>query len=170
MIILLVLIIVILAACLLYKRQCPDPLAVFDNQNQAFCANTWCKPNADNNAECNCPVFNNYGLAPLSSMIKYKDDPNVIVSTFDILQGVKQAPPKMCFGKYIDCYGKPCAANYGDQSVTSCSCQVKDGPFLTTSDSCGPNKKGFLPNGAKVAKHGQGIATANSIIQIMEST
>ncbi len=147
-----------------------DPLAVFYGQNQAFCANTWCQPNSDEHtATCDCPVFNNYGLAPLSSMNKYKNHPNTIVSTYDIIQGTQQPSPKMCFGRYIDCYGKPCTPNYSKQSIASCNCQVKEGPFLTASSTCGPDKNNNLPNGAEVAEKVQGIATANSIIKIIGS-
>ena len=149
-------------------KECPDALAVFSGQNQAFCANTWCQPGPDNRSMCDCPIFNNYGLAPLSSLMKYKDDPDIIVSTYDILQGVQQPKPKMCFGKYIDCYGKACCSNSDDQSVVRCHCQVKEGPFLTASSSCGPDEMGRLPNGAAIAQD-QGIATANSIIKIMET-
>lgn len=144
---------------------CPDPLAVFQGQNQAFCANTWCHPDGET-ATCDCPVFNSYGLAPLSSFNKYKDDKSVIVSTYDILQGAKQPKPKMCFGKYIDCYGEPCSPDYSKQGLSKCHCKVKEGPFLTASSTCGPDKHGNLPNGASVAAQDQGIATANSIISI----
>jgi hypothetical protein len=151
-----------------YNPTSPDALAVFQGQNQAFCANTWC-PGKNNKTQCQCPIFNNYGLAPLSSMVKYKNNPNVIVSTYDILQGVKQPKPTMCFGKYIDCYGQPCYVNYSNQGVVQCQCNVKEGPFLTASSTCGPDQHGNLPNGAPIAKPGSDIATANSIIQIMEA-
>lgn len=146
-----------------------DPLAVFYGQNQAFCANTWCKPQAGNRALCQCPVFNDYGLAPLSSMIKYQNDPNVTVSTYDILQGTSQPPPTMCVGRYIDCYGKPCYTNYENQGKVQCHCKIGNGPFLTASSSCGPDAYGNLPNGAAIAPSPRGIANANSIIQIMEA-
>ena len=153
-----------------FERGNDDPLAVFDGQNQAFCANTWCGPGTDGKTVCQCPVFNSYGLAPLSSMKMYDDDPKVIVSTYDILEGTKQPAPQMCFGNYIDCYGQPCYPNYSDQSVAQCQCKVRFGPFLTASKSCGPDERGYLPNGAEVAKSDQGIATANSIIEIINSS
>ncbi len=146
-----------------------DPLAVFQDQNQAFCANTWCSPGVNNQTVCQCPIFNDYGLAPYSSFAKYQNDPNVIVSTYDIVQGTEQSEPKMCFGKYVTCYGKPCYPNYDNQGVAQCQCEVKNGPFLTASKSCGPNWLGHLPNGADVTTHAQGVATANSILQIMNS-
>jgi len=41
--------------------------------------------------------------------------------------------------------------------------------LLTASSTCGPDQHGNLPNGAPIAKPGSDIATANSIIQIMEA-
>ncbi len=168
--------IIILLVCIFYPKTREglknqnmydsDALAVYYGQNQAFCANTWCHPKGED-SQCECPIFNNYGLAPLSSMKKYEGNPKMIVSTYDILKGVKQQPPKMCLGKYIDCYGKPCYPNYGDQSVARCQCKVGSGPFLTASSRCGPDEKGNLPNGADVSESSQGIATANSILNIM---
>jgi hypothetical protein len=165
-----VLLLVVIVWCMFSKNtDVGDPLAVFYEQNQAFCANTWCKPGPGNTSLCKCPVFNNYGLAPLSSMLKYQNDPNVTVSTYDILQGTSQPPPTMCVGKYIDCYGKPCYTNYADQGKVLCHCKVGEGPFLTASSTCGPDAYGNLPNGAAIAKSPRGIANANSIIQIMEA-
>ena len=114
-------------------------------------------------------LADNYGLAPYSSMVKYKNNPNVIVSTYNILQGTQQSLPKMCFGKYIDCYGKPCYPNYSNQKLANCQSQVKNGPYLTASANCGPNQSGYLPNGAAIQKQQQGIATANSVIKIINS-
>ncbi len=146
-----------------------DPLAVFQDQNQAFCANTWCSPGTNNQTVCQCPIFNDYGLAPYSSFVKYQNDPNVIVSTYDILQGAEQPDPKMCFGKYVTCYGQPCERHPKNQGLSNCQCKIENGPFLTASDSCGPDSRGWLPNGAAISKSASGIATANTILQIMKS-
>ena len=35
---------------------CPDALTVYDDQVQAFCANTWCKPNAEDSSKSTCDV------------------------------------------------------------------------------------------------------------------
>ncbi len=148
---------------------CAKALAVFQEENQAFCANTWCPPGKGKKTRCDCPVFNNYGLAPYGSFMKYKDDPDVVVSTYDIVQGAHQPAPNMCFGKYINCYGQPCYAHPDNQKLVQCHCKVEEGPFLTASSSCGPDANGNLPNGAAIAEHGSGLASANSIIQIAQA-
>ncbi len=146
-----------------------EPLAVFEGRNQAFCANTFCKDTGDAKTTCECPVFNNFGLAPYSSLQKYGNDRDVVISTYDILQGAKQSDPTFCYGKYVDCYGHPCYQNAHDQGTVNCECLIREGPFLTASKSCGPNAEGFLPNGAAIAKSETGIATANSILRIMKA-
>ena len=149
---------------------CENALTVYDDEIQAFCANTWCKSTTNNTTTCACPLFNGPGLAPVSSKIKYSDDPNVIVSTYDIEQGSREGRPTMCFGKYVDCYGRPCTALESEQDKVTCHCKIKEGPFLTASQNCGPDKNGYLPNGAPV-EHGKSglFASANDILKLMQN-
>ncbi len=148
---------------------CSEALTVYSDQVQAFCANTWCKPDNSSKSICDCPVFNGIGLAPVSSKLNY--DSNIIVSTYDILQGYSEGEPTMCVGKYNDCYGHPCFANFQKQNKVQCHCDVKNGPFLTASKHCGPDEHGRLPNGAPVETGTPGLfASANDILKIMQSS
>ena len=152
---------------------CTDALTIYDDQVQAFCANTWCRQNATDSSKsiCSCPVFNGVGLAPVSSKLNYGSDSNIIVSTYDILQGASEGKPTMCVGQYNDCYGHPCYADSQQQNKVQCHCDVKNGPFLTASKHCGPDEHGRLPNGAPVETGSPGLlASANDILKIVRSS
>ncbi len=131
---------------------------------QAFCANSWCVPEAGA-ATCRCPVFSGVGLAPALS-----SSASGVVSTYDILAGAAQArelPPSSCHGAYVDCYGKPCKTDPDDQGSVLCACEVREGSFNTMAQSCGPSAQGLLPNGSPAPPVTSGAATVHDIMSLL---
>lgn len=149
-------------------NDCPNSVALMHGRNQAFCANTWCMPEGDSTL-CKCPVYNGVGLLPSGSLTAYKNQSDTIISTWNVMDGVKQSPGAMCLGKYIDCYGKPCTPNTADQAEAECHCVVREGPFVTMSATCGPDSSGKLPNGAAMADYKNGAAGVSTLASLMET-
>ncbi len=142
-------------------------LAVFEGPNQAFCAHAWCEPGHGDKASCDCRVFNGLGLAPGEALGTSSE----LVSTYDVVSGaLQESPPSACYGRYIDCYGRPCSPDPRDQGRAVCDCVVRQGAFFTASSSCGPDPgTGALPNGAPVPPRGDTTATPNAVLRIIQA-
>lgn len=101
-------------------------LYIFSKQvKQADCSHTKCKTNI-----CYCNLYKNKGLGSKDA-IKYTKTKKVVPSTFP-LSNLKNKYNKY-YGKYIDCYSKPCKIIKHSKvgSKVKCNCKIKKGAFVS---------------------------------------